>query len=109
MGHQKRVRAIGTHYGPTGLRAMPSEGRRSRHSGAYLPQLPQQAPDTISDDYGPATTCRRMDLAAAAGARATRMSPLCAGEAAGGRSTGATPRYGTDNYATAGSGLTRQS
>ncbi len=36
---------------------------------------------TVSDDYGPATTCRRMDLAAAAGARATRMSPLWAGEA----------------------------
>ncbi len=67
----------------TGLRAMPSEGRRSRHSGAYLPLLPQPGPDTISDDYGPATTFLRMDLAAAAGARATRMSLLWAGEAAG--------------------------
>jgi hypothetical protein len=76
---------LGSVRGSTGLRAMPSEGRRSRHSGAYLPQLPQPGPDTISDDYGPDTACRRMDLAAAAGARATRMSPLWAGAAAGGR------------------------
>jgi hypothetical protein len=71
--------------GSMGLLAMPSKGRRSRHSEAYLPQLPQPGLDTISDDYGLATTCRRMVLAAAAGARATRMSPLWAGEAAGGR------------------------
>ncbi len=59
--------------GSTGLRAMISEGRRSRHSGAYLPQLPQPGLDTISDDYEPAASCRRMALAAATGARATRM------------------------------------
>ncbi len=40
---------------------MPSEGLHSRHSGAYILQLPQQGLDTISDDYGLATTCRRMD------------------------------------------------
>jgi hypothetical protein len=46
--------------GSTGLRAMPSEGRHSRHSGA---STADNAPrlDTISDDYGPAT-CRSMDL-----------------------------------------------
>ncbi len=54
--------------GSTGLLAMPSEGRRSRHSGAFLPRQPQPGLDANSDDYGPATTCRRMDLVAAAGA-----------------------------------------
>jgi hypothetical protein len=50
-----------------------------------LPQLPQPGLGTISDDYGPAATCRSMDLAAAAGARANRMSRLWAGDADGGR------------------------
>jgi hypothetical protein len=59
---------------------MPSEGG---HSGAYLPQQPQPGLNTINDDYGPATSCRRMDLAAAAGARATRMSLLWAGWSGG--------------------------
>ncbi len=49
-----------------------------------LPQLPQPGLSTISDYYGPAVTCRSMDLAAAAGARATRKSRLWAGNAAGG-------------------------
>ncbi len=51
---------------------MPSEGRHSRHSGA---STAENAPglDTTSDYYGPAATCRSMDLAAAAGARATRI------------------------------------
>ncbi len=63
---------------------------------------------TISDDYGPAATCRSMDLAAAAGARATSMSRLWAGDAAGGR--GPERRCdGTHDYATAGSWPTRQS
>ncbi len=57
---------------------MPSEGRHSKHSGAYLP-LPPLGLDSISDDYGPAASCLRMDLAAAAGARATRMNLLWAG------------------------------
>jgi hypothetical protein len=67
---------------------MPSEGRvtgrHSRHSGA---STEDNAPGlgTTSDNYGPAATSRSMDLAAAAGARATRMSRLWAGEAAGGR------------------------
>ncbi len=59
-----------------GLRAMPLERRRSRHSLAYLPLLPPPGTD-ISDDYGPAGSCWRIDLAAA-GARATRMSLLWA-------------------------------
>ncbi len=42
-------------------------------------------PGTISDDYEPAVTCRSMDLAAAAGARATHKGQLWAGDAAGGR------------------------
>ena len=50
-----------------------------------------------------------MDLAAAAGARATRMSLLWAGWSSWWTRAGATPRYGTDGYATAGSGPTRQS
>ncbi len=50
-----------------------------------LLQLPQPGLGTISADYGPAATCRSMDLAAAAGARATRKSRLWAGDAAGGR------------------------
>ena len=52
-----------------------------------------------------------MDLAAAAGARATRMSLLWAGWSSWRTRAGATPRYrdGTDDYATAGSGPTRQS
>jgi hypothetical protein len=50
-----------------------------------------------------------MDLAAAAGARATRMSLLWAGQNSWRTRAGATPRYGTDDHATAGSGPTRQS
>ncbi len=50
-----------------------------------LPQLSQPGLGTISDTYGPAAIRRSKDLAAAAGARATRMSPLRAGDAAGGR------------------------
>ena len=50
-----------------------------------LPQLSQPGLGTISDDYGPAAIRRRMDLAAAAGASATRKSRLRAGDAAGGR------------------------
>ncbi len=47
------------------------------HSRTYLPQ---PGLDTTSDDYWPATTsgCRRMDITAAAAARATRMSLLWA-------------------------------
>jgi hypothetical protein len=63
---------------------MPIEGLHSRHSRA---STTDNAPgfDTISDDYGQAATCRSMDLAAAARARATRMNRLWAGDAAGGR------------------------
>ena len=50
-----------------------------------LTQLSQPGLGTISDDYGPAAFRRSKDLAAAAGARATRMSRLRAGDAAGGR------------------------
>jgi hypothetical protein len=88
---------------------MPSEGRHSRHSGAYLPLLPPPGLDIISDDYGPAASCRRMDLDAAAGARATRMSLLWAGWSSWRTRAGATPCYGTDDYATVGSGPTLQS
>jgi hypothetical protein len=50
-----------------------------------------------------------MDLAAAAGARATRMSLLWAGWSSWRTWARETQRYGTDYYATAGSGPTRQS
>jgi hypothetical protein len=40
-------------FGSTGLRAMPSEGRHSRHSGAHPPLLPSPGNATISGDYGP--------------------------------------------------------
>ncbi len=110
------VAQYATHYGQTriygastGLQDMPSEGRHNRHSGAYLPLHPPKGLDTISDDYGLAGSCRRMDIAAAAGARATRMSLLWPGWSSWRTSTGATPRDGTYDYATAGSGPTRQS
>ncbi len=86
MRHEERVRVVGTHYGPTRIYGPTGHAieRHSRHSGA---STADNAPGlgTISDDYGPAATCRSLDLAAAAGARATRMSQLWAGEAAGGR------------------------
>ncbi len=50
-----------------------------------LPQLLQPGLGTIIDDYGPAVFRRSKDLASAAGARATSMSRLWAGDAAGGR------------------------
>ncbi len=87
---------------------MPSEGRHSRQSGAYFPQLQQQGLNTISNNYGVATTCRRMYLAAAE-ARATRMSLLWAGQSGWRTMAGATLSYGTDDYTTAGSRPTRQS
>jgi hypothetical protein len=76
-----------------------------------LPQITQPGLGTTSDDYGPAATCRSMNLASAAGARATRMSQLWAGDAAGAwrKRTRATPCDVTNDYATAGSGPTRQS
>jgi hypothetical protein len=69
------------------LRAYGPCHRRDGTAGnpELLQQIKQPGLDTASDDYGPAATCRSMDLAAAAGARATRMSQLWAGEAAGGR------------------------
>jgi hypothetical protein len=114
MRHQEHMLAVGTHYGQTwiygpGLRSMPSEGLRSRHSRASQQQLQKQGLDTTSDDYGQATSCQRLDLATAAGARATRMSLLWAGWSSWRTWAGVTPRYRTDDYATAGSGPTRQS
>ncbi len=92
MRHQERVRAVGTHYGPTRIYGPTGHaigGTAQQALLELLPQLPQPGLDTISDDYGPATTCRSMDLAmdlaAAAGARATRRSLSWAGETAGGR------------------------
>ncbi len=65
------------------LRAYGPCHRRDCSAGTpeLLPQITQPGLGTISDDYGPAATCRSMDLAA----------------------------DGTDDYATAGSGPTRQS
>jgi hypothetical protein len=50
-----------------------------------------------------------MDLAASAGAHATRISLLWAGWSSWRMKNGAIPRYVTDDYATAGSGPTRLS
>ena len=85
------MRAVGTHYGPT--RIYGPTGHAIGGTGSdgtagtpeLLPQLLQPGLGTISDDYGPAAIRRSKDLAAAAGARATRMSRLQAGDAAGGR------------------------
>ncbi len=51
-------------------------GTAQQATRELLRQLQQPGLGTISDDYGPAATCRSMDLAAAVGARATRMSQL---------------------------------
>ncbi len=69
------------------LRAYGPCHRRDGTAGTpeLLPQLSQPGLSTISDDYGPAVIRRSMDLATAAGASATRMSRLRAGDAAGGR------------------------
>ena len=69
------------------LRAYGPCHRRDGTAGTpeLLPQLSQPGLGTISDDYGPAAIRRSKDLAAASGARATRMSRLRAGDAAGGR------------------------
>ena len=71
----------------TDLRAYTPCHRRDGTAGTQelLPQITQPGLGTISDDYGPAAICRSMDLAAAAGARATRKSLLRASDAAGGR------------------------
>ena len=88
MRHQELWRAVGRHNeADSDLRAYGPCHRRDGTAGTpeLLPQITRPGLGTISDDYGPAATCRSMDLAAAAGARATRMSPLWAGDAAGGR------------------------
>ena len=85
---------------------MPLEGLHSRHSGA---STADNAPGlcTTSGDYGQAATCLIMDLAADAGARATRMSRLWAGDAAGGRGperSRATGRDRRPRYCRSGAG-----
>ncbi len=88
MRHQERVLEVGTYYGQTRIYEPTGHavGGTAQHALIeLLPQITQRGLDTISDDYGPAETCQSMDLAAAARARVTRMSRLCASEAAGGR------------------------
>jgi hypothetical protein len=94
LRHQELWRAVGTHYGPTRIygptgHAIGGTAQQALLSfyRSYRSQASAVARrlGTISDDYEPAATCRSMDLAAAAGARATRMSRLWAGDAAGGR------------------------
>ncbi len=65
--------------------------------------------DAVSDDYRPAGSSQRMDLATAAWASATHMGVLWAGWSSWLIRARATPYYWTDDYATAGSGQTRQS
>ena len=108
MRHQELWRAVGTHYGPTRIYGPTGHaigGTAQQTLRELLPRLPQPGLGTISDDYGPAAFRRSKDLAAAAGARATRMSRLRAGDAAGGRGLGASPCDRTyDDHATAGAG-----
>ena len=88
MRHQELWRAVGTHYGPTRIYGPTGHaigGTAQQALLELLQQLLQPGLGTISDDYGPAAIRRSKDLAAAAGARATRMSRLRAGDAAGGR------------------------
>jgi len=88
MRHQELWRAVGTHYGPTRIYGPTGHaiGGTAQQALRELPtRLSQPGLGTISDDYGPAAFRRSKDLAAAAGARATRMSRLRAGDAAGGR------------------------
>jgi hypothetical protein len=108
MRHQEFWRAVGTHYGPTRIYGPTGHaigGTAQQALRELLPRLSQPGLGTISDDYGPAAFRRSKDLAAAAGARATRMSRLRAGDAAGGRGLGASPCDRTyDDHATAGAG-----
>jgi hypothetical protein len=88
MRHQELWRAVGTQYGPTRIYWPTGHAIRGTAQQALrelLPQITQPGLGTTSDDYGSAATCRSMDLAASAGARATRMSRLWTGDAAGGR------------------------
>jgi hypothetical protein len=90
MRHQELLLAVGTHYwltriyGPTGYAI---RGTAQQALLELLQQITQPGLGTTSDDYGPAPTCPSKDLAAAGGARATRMSRLRACNAAGGRGT----------------------
>jgi hypothetical protein len=109
LRHQEHMLAVGKHYGSTRI-----YGHAGRAIGETtqqaLPLLPQLGLDTISDDYGQAGSSRKMDLAASVtGACVTRMSLLWACWGSWRTWAGATPRYGADDYATAGSGPTRQS
>ncbi len=69
MRHQELWRAVGTRYGPTRIYGPTGHaigGTAQQAPLDLLPQLPQPGLCTTSDDYGPAATCRSMDLAAAA-------------------------------------------
>ena len=70
---------------PLGLARADDRRDGTADTPELLPQLSQPGLGTISDDYGPAAFRRSKDLAAAAGARATRMSRLRTGDAAGGQ------------------------
>ena len=74
-----------------------------------LPQLHQPGLGTISDDYGPAAIRRSKDLATAAGSPRDSQESTTGRRRSGRTRTGATPCDETDDYVTAGSGLTRQS
>ncbi len=100
MRHQEHMLAVGTHNWPTRIY------RPTEHAIGTTAAIAAGL-DTISDDYWLAGAAgrRRGDLAAAAGARATCISLLWAGRSSWQmRVIRATPRYGTDDYATAGAG-----
>ncbi len=88
MRHQELWRAVGTHYWPTriyGPMGHAIGGTAQQALLSFYRSYRSRASAPISDDYGPAAICRRMGLAAAAGARATRKSRLRAGDAARGQ------------------------
>jgi hypothetical protein len=103
------MRAVRTHYVPTGLQAMPSEGRHSWHSGAYLPLLSYPGRATISDE----TTTGRVEQPEDGPSRRRRRHPRDSQESAVGRmeqladvGRSGPAESGLNDHATFGSGPT---
>jgi hypothetical protein len=111
MRHQELWRAVGTHYGPTRIygptgHAIGGTAQQTLRSfyRSYRSRASALSVTTTGRQRSVGARSAK-DLAAAAGARATRMSRLRAGDAAGGRGLGASPCDRTyDDHATAGAG-----
>ena len=107
------MQAVGTHYGPTriygptghAIGGTAQQALRSSSAAAFT-----AAPTHYQSPLPARRSCPNMHLAAGGGgARVTRMSVVWAGWSRWRTRAGATARYGTDDYATAGSGPTHQS